>query len=177
MSVGNEPAQGLARIGGMLPLDAAAHVATVVAEHLRHTLPLPIPSQPAGMATIRGDIDTWSDAQWAALALWRLQVSSAEADNAGRLESLALAVRALREAGGDEEAAREIAVFAARAYPRFRELIQAHHEGRMPHELVALRRLCRLATLRLDILPREWREARKPAKPFEPAPRKRGAFS
>lgn len=171
---GNEPAQGLARIGGMLPIDAAGHVATVVAEHLRHTMPLPIPSQPAGMATVRGEIGSWTDAQWEALSVWRLQVASAEADNAGRLEALALAVRALREAGGDEEAAREIAVFAARAYPRFRDLIQQHHDGRMPHELVVLRRLCRLATLRLDILPREWRETRKPPKHFEPAPRKGG---
>jgi len=171
---GNEPAQGLARIGGMLPIDAAGHVATVVAEHLRHTMPLPIPSQPEGMATVRGEIESWTDAQWEALSVWRLQVASAEADNAGRLESIAFAVRALREATGDEDDARELAVFAARAYPRFRDLIQQHHDGRMPHELVVLRRLCRLATLRLDLLPREWREARKPPKPFEPAPRKGG---
>lgn len=168
------PAQGLARIGGMLPADAAAHVATVVAEHIEHTMPVPIPSQPAGMATVRGTIDTWSDAQWDALVVWRLQVAGAEADNAGRLESLALAVRALRMTGSDEDSTRGLAQFTARAYPRFRELIQRHHDGVMPTDLAALRRLCRLATLRLDVLPREWREARKPPKPFEPAPRKRG---
>jgi len=170
----NEPAQGLARIGGMLPSDAAAHVARVVAEHLAHTVPMPIPNQPAGMATIRGEIDSWTDAQWDALVAWRLQVASAEADNAGRLEALALAVRALRATGVDDEADRAIAVFTARAYPRFRDLIQRHHDGVMPTELADLRRLCRVATLRLDVLPREWREARKPPKPFEPAPRKRG---
>lgn len=169
----NEPAQGLARIGGMLPCEAATHVAIVVAEHLAHTVPTPIPNQPSGMATIRGSIDTWSDAQWNALVVWRLQVASAEADNAGRLEALALAVRALRETGGDDEKDREIAVFTARAYPRFRELIQNHHDGVMPTELAALRRLCRLATLRLDVLPREWREARKPPRPMDDTPRRR----
>lgn len=169
-----DTAQGLARIGGMMPADAAAHVATVVAEHIRYTMPVPIPSQPAGMATVRGTVDTWTDSQWEALSVWRLQVSSAEADNAGRLEALALAVRALRSTGSDEESTRDLAQFTARAYPRFRELVVRHHGGRMPHELEALRRLCRLATLRLDVIPREWREARRAPKPFEPAPRKRG---
>lgn len=167
------PARGLARIGGMLPADAAAHVATVVAEHIEHTLPVPIPSQPAGMATISGPIESWTDSQWDALVVWRAQVAGAEADNAGRLESLALAVRALRATGSDEGSTRDLAQFTARAYPRFRELIMRYHSGKMPTELVELRRLCRAATVRLDVLPREWREARKPPRPMDDAPKRR----
>jgi hypothetical protein len=170
-----EHAQTLSRIGGSTADDVRRR-AKVVEDCVDTLRPVSLPPMPAEIRGQHGEVATWSDAAWAALAEWRLAVSAAEADGAARLEALLLQVRALRDTGdaSSAELAARLAITAGKRWPRLVRLLQERHEGQLP-DLVTLRKLCRITTLDLSHLPMEWRLARKTPKPAEPAPRKRGS--